>query len=168
MIAARDTEPRHRTVYVDDLAQLGLAAHSLTDLTAPAGSGRGFGWHLILDLGGCDPAKLEDPERLRKWITTLVPSIGMKAHGDPLIEYFGEGDLAGYTVMQLIKTSSITAHCEPYPPAHEQLVPGGRLHADVFSCKDFDPIRVVTHTIRHLGGTGAIRAGGHATFLRRG
>ena len=52
----------------------------------------------------------------------------MVAHGEPWVKYFGSGDKAGLTLVQLIETSNITAHfCEE----------SGDAYIDVFSCKDF-------------------------------
>jgi S-adenosylmethionine/arginine decarboxylase-like enzyme len=54
----------------------------------------------------------------------------MKAYGEPQIIHFGEDNKAGYTLVQLIETSNITAHfCEQDNAAF----------IDIFSCKEFDP-----------------------------
>jgi S-adenosylmethionine/arginine decarboxylase-like enzyme len=53
----------------------------------------------------------------------------MKAFGRPMIQHFGEGDKAGYTLVQLIETSNITGHfCDN----------SGDAYLDIFSCKWFD------------------------------
>jgi len=53
----------------------------------------------------------------------------MVPYGSPLIRHFGEGDKLGYTLVQLIETSSIVAHfCEETNDAY----------IDIFSCKPFD------------------------------
>lgn len=115
-----------------------------------------YGWHLVLDLHDCIRASLDHPGTLHEWVTTLVPRIGMVPYGQPIVASFGHRDprASGYTVVQLIETSSITAHLSPLLRT---------AHIDVFSCRAFDPVVVVEHTRRFLGG-----AGGRAIFLPRG
>jgi S-adenosylmethionine/arginine decarboxylase-like enzyme len=52
----------------------------------------------------------------------------MVPYGDPWVKHFGTGNKAGYTLVQLIETSNITAHF-----AEED----NSAYIDVFSCKDF-------------------------------
>ena len=60
----------------------------------------------------------------------MVKRIDMVAFGKPLIQYFGHGNKAGYTLVQLIETSNIVCHfCDE----------SGDMYCDVFSCKAFDP-----------------------------
>lgn len=90
-----------------------------------------WGYHLILDVKGCEPAYVTDPKRLYDWVKKLVEEIDMVAYGEPQIVHFGnkEPHLTGYTVLQLIETSNITAHfCDE----------SGDAYIDVFSCKEFD------------------------------
>ena len=89
-----------------------------------------WGYHLILDCSGCDPENIRDPILLDKWIRKLVADIDMKAHGEPVITFNGEPPYhSGYTVVQVITTSSIVAHFIDNPPS---------CYLDVFSCKPFD------------------------------
>jgi S-adenosylmethionine/arginine decarboxylase-like enzyme len=54
----------------------------------------------------------------------------MVPFGEPQIQYFGTGNKAGYTLVQLIETSNICAHfCEET----------NDMYLDVFSCKPFNP-----------------------------
>lgn len=95
-----------------------------------------FGYHLLLDCSGCK--HIDDREHIYKWIKELVPTIDMTAAGEPWIEYLLEGDpKQGYTLMQAITTSSITAHFMEID---------GTSYIDIFSCKEFDvnvAIRVI-------------------------
>lgn len=89
-----------------------------------------WGQHLIVDMAGCDAAALADREALARFGRDLVAAIGMTAHGAPLIEHFAAHtpDAAGYSLVQLIETSSITAHF-----AEKR----GEAYLDVFSCRPF-------------------------------
>lgn len=92
---------------------------------------KSWGYHLILDCNGCDPLAIRNEELLVKWIGDLVERINMKAHGDPIITYNGEQPYhSGYTVVQIITTSSIVAHFIDEPAS---------VYLDVFSCKPFEP-----------------------------
>lgn len=87
-----------------------------------------FGYHLLLDCSGCE--KIDNREHIYNWIKYLVPTIDMIAAGEPWIEYLLEDDpKQGYTLMQAITTSSITAHFMELD---------GTAYIDIFSCKPFD------------------------------
>lgn len=102
-----------------------------------------WGYHLILDCSGLDSAAIKNPAVLDQWIRQLVQDINMKAHGQPIITYNGEQPYhSGYTVVQIITTSSIVAHFIDEPAS---------CYLDVFSCKPFDFETVKTSMIKHFG-----------------
>jgi S-adenosylmethionine/arginine decarboxylase-like enzyme len=125
-----------------------------------------YGYHLVLDIEDCDPRKIDDARAIRSWLRGcgvdevggLVEHIGMVAHGDPIIESFAHDNpvTAGYTAVQLIETSSITAHFSPHLRT---------AHIDVFSCRAFDPVAVIDFTVKVFG---TADSHGRATFLPRG
>ena len=80
------------------------------------------------------------------WIKQLVKDINMSPIGDPRIEYTaGEfPDKAGFTVVQIIVTSSIVAHFV------DNL---GQIYLDVFSCKSFDSAVVKNSMKRYFNST---------------
>jgi S-adenosylmethionine/arginine decarboxylase-like enzyme len=90
-----------------------------------------WGYHLLLDCKDCNVEKVTDPENILAFIHTIVPEIGMRAYGDPVLEHFATHDpmLAGYSLIQLIETSSITAHFVDW---------NGDAYIDIFSCKPFN------------------------------
>lgn len=103
-----------------------------------------WGYHLILDCKHCSVDKLKSADNIRAFIQTLVPGIDMKAYGEPLLAHFATHNphAAGYSLVQLIETSSITAHFA------ENI---GELYLDIFSCKPFDiedAKRIVTEFFR--------------------
>ena len=105
-----------------------------------------WGHHLILDCGKCDSTRMSDYDNVDAWIRDLVVAIDMQPIGSPRIEYTA-GDLvdkAGFTVVQVIVTSSITAH---FVDAY------GQIYLDVFSCKEFDPKVVESSISHHFGCT---------------
>jgi S-adenosylmethionine decarboxylase len=107
-----------------------------------------WGQLAAIDLHGCERGRLEDPDRIRDFVTTLVDAIGMRAHGPVLLERFGDGELEGWSAMQFIETSSITLHADES---------GGRCFVDVFSCRPFDADRAAAVAVAHFGGTPTLR-----------
>lgn len=89
-----------------------------------------WGYHLILDCQGCDRTAIARKDQLKAFIVDLVHQIDMKAYGEPVLEHFATHDLdkAGYSLVQLIETSSITGHF---------VDKNGDAYIDIFSCKPF-------------------------------
>lgn len=87
-----------------------------------------WGYHLMLDCSGCE--RIDDRDNIYQFIKDLVVRIDMNAHGEPIIEHLLPGDpKQGYSLMQLITTSNISAHFMELD---------GTAYFDVFSCKPFD------------------------------
>ena len=89
-----------------------------------------WGLMAVMNLYDCDPASISDPVSIKKFAVELCELIKMKRYGETLINRFGEGQLEGYSMMQFIETSSITAHFDEEK---------NRAFIDVFSCKHFNP-----------------------------
>jgi len=67
----------------------------------------------------------------------------MVAYGEPIVEHFGHEDpeTSGYTLVQLIETSNVTAHfCDN----------SGEIYLDIFSCRDFDTEKAIAVFRRHF------------------
>lgn len=90
---------------------------------------KSWGLSAIINLYGCDSEKIRDCKTAKEFVIALCKEIDMERHGDPQIERFAEGELEGISLMQFIKTSSITAHFD-----EEE----NRAFIDIFSCKYFD------------------------------
>jgi S-adenosylmethionine/arginine decarboxylase-like enzyme len=87
-----------------------------------------WGYHLTLDAGECDHAAIRSKATIAAFTKELVEKIDMVAYGPPRIVMFGTGGKKGYTLVQLIETSNITAHFVEEVDA---------VYLDVFSCKKF-------------------------------
>jgi len=90
-----------------------------------------FGTELILDLHGCDPEIIRSRKKLEEFARKLVRRIRMVAYGKPFLAHFGHKDpvTSGYSLVQLIETSSITAHFSEGKNS---------VYLNIFSCKPFD------------------------------
>lgn len=88
-----------------------------------------WGYHLIVNAGKCDPDALRSAKQIKAFSAELVERIHMKAYGKPLVVRFGANShVKGYSLVQLIETSNITAHFV------EQT---NDIYLDIFSCKSF-------------------------------
>lgn len=107
-----------------------------------------FGKHLVLDLDGCDPTAIAERETIAGYATSIVKEIKMTAYGEPILAHFGHDDpiTAGWTLVQLIETSSIVAHFSEHLR---------RAHIDIFSCRPFDTGRAIRHSAAVFGATKA-------------
>lgn len=97
-----------------------------------------WGFHIMLDLAKCKPASIRCAKNIEVFTKHLVKDIDMVAYGEPQIVKFGTGDKAGFTLVQLIETSNITAHfCDE----------SNNAYIDVFSCKPYD-INIVEKVVQ--------------------
>jgi S-adenosylmethionine/arginine decarboxylase-like enzyme len=108
-----------------------------------------WGYHMMADCKDCHREKITNPEQLKEFIKTLVERIDMVAYGDPTIEHFATHDpgKAGYSLVQLIETSSITGHF---------VDASGEGYVDVFSCKPFS-LEVVKECLEEFFGPSSIK-----------
>jgi S-adenosylmethionine/arginine decarboxylase-like enzyme len=84
-----------------------------------------------IDIYNCDPDKIRDADLIRRFVVELCELIEMKRFGETMVVHFGEDErVAGYSMVQLIETSLISAHFANQTNA---------VYLDVFSCKAYDP-----------------------------
>lgn len=91
-----------------------------------------FGYELIMDLSGCDRKILSSKKKLQEYVDKLCKLIKMEKFGKTLLPYFGENQefTKGYSLVQLIETSSITGHFSDL---------WDKAYINLFSCKEFNP-----------------------------
>lgn len=103
-------------------------------------------WGLLasIDIYDCDPASIRDAELIKRFVVELCELIEMRRFGETLVVHFGEDErVAGYSMVQLIETSLISAHFANASNA---------VYLDVFSCKLYDPEVVVEFARKYFGG----------------
>lgn len=101
-----------------------------------------WGYHLVLDCGGCDHEKITSADNIYQFTKQLVNDIDMIAYGEPQIVQFGEGDKLGYTLVQLIETSNICCHFVDV---------NDTMYLDVFSCKPYEKQIVIDLVKQYFG-----------------
>jgi S-adenosylmethionine decarboxylase len=107
--------------------------------------GEQFGQELILNLYDCDLEKISSGDAIKDYVIKLCDDvIDMKRYGDPMIPHFGHDNpiTAGYSLVQLIETSSITGHFSEYKRS---------VYLNIFSCKWFDAEKATEFTKQWFG-----------------
>jgi len=100
-----------------------------------------FGYHLMLDLYGCNPEFTGNLEKCYKFLDELPTKIGMHKQSPPFIFYTDNEkypDKAGLSGWVPVVESGISIHT---------LTPTNFISIDVYSCKKFDP-KIIEKTIR--------------------
>jgi S-adenosylmethionine/arginine decarboxylase-like enzyme len=113
-----------------------------------------WGWELTVDCSGCND-KILSKEDVAQFSRELVELIDMKAYGEPQVVHFADHDpsKAGFTLVQLIETSSIVAHfVDDYH----------LMFCNIFSCKPFDPDAAIAFVKEFFGVKNV-----HYTFAER-
>ena len=84
-----------------------------------------------IDIYQCDPAIIRNANEIKRFVAELCEVIEMKRFGETQVVHFGEDDrVAGFSMVQLIETSLISAHF-----ANQT----NTVYLDVFSCKAYNP-----------------------------
>jgi S-adenosylmethionine/arginine decarboxylase-like enzyme len=92
-----------------------------------------WGLSLALDCFGCNAQIIRSSEAIQHFTRDLLTFIGMKAYGPCYVVRFAEHDphIVGYSMMQLLETSSCTAHFSEYYQS---------AYIDLFSCAPYAPL----------------------------
>ncbi|MBU1699463.1 MAG: S-adenosylmethionine decarboxylase [Candidatus Eisenbacteria bacterium] len=99
--------------------------------TPEEGPSPSWGLATSIDIYNCDPSTIRNAEEIRRFVVELCELIEMRRFGETLVVHFGEDErVAGYSMVQLIETSLISAHFANQTNA---------VYLDVFSCKLYDP-----------------------------
>ncbi len=96
-----------------------------------------WGLSSCIDLYDCDPTLMQDAPAIKRFVAQLCEKIGMRRYGDTQVVNFGDDPrVAGFSMMQLIETSLISAHFANASRA---------IYLDVFSCAPYDPQAVARY-----------------------
>jgi len=98
-----------------------------------------------IDIYNCEPQLIRSAEAIRRFVAELCDLIEMKRFGETQVVHFGEDErVAGYSMVQLIETSLISAHF-----ANQT----NTTYLDVFSCKEYAPEAVREFSQTYFGGS---------------
>ncbi|MBI9091694.1 MAG: S-adenosylmethionine decarboxylase [Desulfobacterium sp.] len=98
-----------------------------------------------IDIYDCCPARIRDAGLIKNFVIELCDLIEMKRFGETQVVHFGEDEkVAGFSMVQLIETSLISAHFANKTNA---------AYLDVFSCKTYDPEKVRAFAQSYFSGS---------------
>lgn len=101
-----------------------------------------------IDIYECNPESIRDAGFIETFVADLCNLIEMKRFGETQIVHFGEDEkVAGYSMIQLIETSLISAHFANLT---------NTVYLDVFSCKPYVPEVVEEFARNRFGGRRSI------------
>jgi S-adenosylmethionine/arginine decarboxylase-like enzyme len=114
------------------------------DIVQRAKDERVWGIASSFDIYDCDPETIRNADKIRDFVVKLCDLIEMKRFGETTVVHFGEDEkVAGFSMMQLIETSLISAHFANLT---------NTVDLDVFSCKPYDPAVVEKFAQEFFGG----------------
>ena len=123
---------------------LGIQAVPLS-IAERAAAEQVWGIATAIDIYDCDPGTIRDADAIRRFVVELCDLIEMKRFGQTQVVHFGEDEkVAGYSMVQLIETSLISAHFANLT---------NTTYLDVFSCKPYDPDVVAQFAKNYFGGS---------------
>jgi S-adenosylmethionine/arginine decarboxylase-like enzyme len=97
------------------------------------------------DLYDCNPATIRDADAIRRFVVELCDLIEMRRFGETQVVHFGEDErVAGFSMVQLIETSLISAHFANLT---------NTVYLDVFSCRPYDPAVVEAFALGFFEGS---------------
>ncbi len=89
-----------------------------------------WGVSTCINLYGCDLALMQNADAIREFVVLLCDRIKMRRYGETQVVFFGdEPRVQGFSMIQLIETSLISAHFADKSQA---------IYLDVFSCAPYD------------------------------
>lgn len=98
-----------------------------------------FGKELILDISDCSPRIIRSRKKILEYSDKLCRLIKVKKYGRPVIARFGGFTSMGegYTLIQLIETSSLVCHFVEI---------SNSIFINIFSCRQFDDRKAESFT----------------------
>jgi len=101
-----------------------------------------------IDIYNCNPETIRNANKIRKFVTQLCSLIEVKRFGETEVIHFGEEErVSGFSMVQLIETSLMSAHFANLT---------NTVYLDVFSCKPYDPFVVEEFAQKFFGGSHCI------------
>jgi S-adenosylmethionine/arginine decarboxylase-like enzyme len=111
---------------------------------------KNWGFHLLINASGANLKSISSYDTIKSFAKDIVKKIDMVAYGEPQIVHFGEGNKKGYTLIQLIETSCISAHFVENDGNNNGT---GSYYMDIFSCKNFDKDTAIECCEKYFGKT---------------
>jgi len=118
---------------------------SLKDMETHCMENNVWGVATSIDIYNCIPKLIQDEKKIKQFVKELCDLIQMKRFGETQVVHFGEEErVAGFSMVQLIETSLISAHFANLT---------NTVYLDVFSCKPYDINVIEKFSRTFFGGT---------------
>jgi S-adenosylmethionine/arginine decarboxylase-like enzyme len=104
-----------------------------------------FGKEFVLDLGDCNPKTIRSAKKIKEYAIKVCQELKVKPFGKTIVKRFAlhVDFAAGYSMVQLIETSLISAHFSEL---------WNRAYINLFSCKDFDHEKAAKFSVKFFEG----------------
>ncbi|MCX7045831.1 MAG: adenosylmethionine decarboxylase [Candidatus Sumerlaeota bacterium] len=103
-----------------------------------------WGLSTSIDLHDCDPEKIRDARRVRRFAHELCDRIGMQRFGEAVVVNFGADErIEGFSMTQLLDTSLLSGHFANAT---------NRAYIDIFSCRYYEPREAAEFTLEFFSG----------------
>lgn len=107
------------------------ATNSYNELKNEYQKAHSWGLSTHIDLKGCDIQIIKNKKKLAEFTNTLCKLLKVNKFGPTTLVKLGKyPELYGYSMMQLIETSSLTGHF---------VEANGNVYIDIFSCRLYNP-----------------------------
>ncbi|MBL8222135.1 MAG: S-adenosylmethionine decarboxylase [Bryobacterales bacterium] len=107
------------------------------------GAATPWGYSVSIDAYHCDPERIRDRAGIVRFTHELCDLLGVKRFGETQVVRFGDDPrVYGYSMVQLIETSLVSAHFAEDSNA---------VYLDVFSCKWYDADAAARFAQRFFG-----------------
>ncbi len=117
---------------------------SKEEMTEASTQDKVWGIASSFDIYDCNPESIRSEAKIKQFVKELCELIEMKRFGETQVVHFGEEDrVAGFSMVQLIETSLISAHFANLT---------NTVYLDVFSCKPYDLKAVEDFSKLFFGG----------------
>ncbi len=103
-----------------------------------------WGLSSCIDLYDCDLELMRSADAIREFVRQICDRIKVKRYGETVVVHFGDDPrINGFSMMQLIETSLVSAHFAEASRA---------IYLDVFSCASYDPEDAADFALKYFKG----------------
>jgi len=117
---------------------------NIDDIVTQYKNSGAMGLCTAIDLKNCDLSIMQDKEAITKFSSMIIKLLDMEPVGELQIAKFGNEGLYGFSFSQFIMTSLLSGHF---------IEKTRSIYIDIFSCKEYDPKKVVEFSAMYFKGT---------------
>ncbi len=105
-----------------------------------------WGLATAVDIHDCNVQTIRDADAIKAFTKELCKRLGVKMFGETVVVDFGaDPKVSGFSLVQLIETSLVSGHFGNGDTNY--------VYLDVFSCKYYDPQKIIDYALEFFEGT---------------